>query len=285
MLKRGEVTTLLEWFRALPEEVVQANPRLCEAYSWPLILTDQIEAAESYLACAEQSLEQQGQDSSLLAQIAVARAHIARGRGDGPRVIELSARALELLPQESLSERSITAMNLGIAQWHSGRLLEAEQALEEARRAARGSGNDYVRYTALVFLSRVQQARGKLRRAASAYREIVAQGGHMPIVALAHYDLCKLHYEWNDLAAASSHARQGIELSRRSASPEFEVRGHALLARVEQAQGQAAAAQASLQAAGQLIERPDLTPVARLHYLTQQISSTWRKGIWIGRWR
>ena len=271
MLKRGEVTTLLEWFHALPEEVVQANPWLCEAYSWPLILTDQIDAAESYLECAEQGLEQQGPDSRLLAEIAIARAHIARGRGDGPRVIELSARALELLPQESLSERSITAMNLGIAQWHSGRLLEAERALTEARRTARGSGNDYVRYTALVFLSRVQQARGNLRQAASAYREIVGQGGHIPIVALAHYDLSKLHYEWNDLATAESHAQQGIALSQRSASPEFEVRGHALLAQIEQAQDQATAARTSLQAAGQLIERSRLTPVARLHYLTQQI--------------
>ncbi len=227
MLKRGEVTTLLEWLRSLPEEVVQANPWLCEAYSWPLILTDQIEAAESYLARAEQSLEQQDQDTRLLAEIAIARAHIARGRGDDTRVIELSARALELLPHESVSERSIMAMNLGIAQWHRGRLLEAEHALDEARRAASGSGNEYVRYTALVFLNQVLQARGNLHLAASGYREIVEQGGHIPVIALAHYDLCKLHYEWNDLTTASSHARQGIELSRRSTTIEFEIRGHA----------------------------------------------------------
>ncbi|MCJ7736578.1 MAG: LuxR C-terminal-related transcriptional regulator [Anaerolineae bacterium] len=271
MLKRGEVTTLLEWFRALPEEVVQADSRLCNAYSWPLILTDQIDAAESYLARAEQSLEQQSQDSGLLGQIAVARAHIARGRGDGPRVIALSARALELLPQESLSERSIAAMNLGIAQWYSGRLDEAVRALEEAQRAAIGAENDYVRLTALVFLSRVEQARGKLHRASAAFREIVAQGGQVPIVALAHYELCKLHYEWNDLAVATDHAQHGIALSRRSASPEFEVQGHALLAQVEQAQDKTEAAIAALQAAGQLIERSGLTPVTRLHYLTHQI--------------
>jgi len=271
MLKRGEVTTLLAWFQGLPEELIQANPQLCYAYSWPLILTDRIDAAESYLERADQSLVQLDQDPSLWVQIAIARVHIARGRGDMPSVVELASRALELLPPTSLSARSITAMNLGIAQWHMGCLSDAEKALAEARRAAIGSENDYVRYTALVFLTRVQQASGRLREAASSYREIVAHGGYIPVVALAHYDLCRLHYEWNDLTAADSYARQGIELSQRSASPEFEVRGHALLARIEQARGQYTAAQASLQAAGQLIERAALTPSTCLTYLTQRI--------------
>lgn len=270
MLKRGEVTTLLGWFRALPDEVVRADARLCNAYSWPLLLTDQVDAAEAYLARAEEIVrEQDGEDAPFLGVTAVARAHIARARGDGQRAIELSERALVLLPQDKLSERSITALNLGIAQWHRGQLIEAEQALKEAQCAANGSGNDYVRYAALAFLSRAQSAHGKLRRAAATCHRIVEEGGHLPIVALTHYDLCKLYYEWNDLAVAEKHAEQGIDLSRRSASPEFLARGLVALAQIRQARSEPSAALASLQEAARLLEHPGITPVARLHYLAQ----------------
>jgi LuxR family maltose regulon positive regulatory protein len=127
-------------------------------------------------------------------------------------------------------------------------------------------------------MSRVQQARGNLRRAATACAQIVAQGGQAPILALAHYDLCKLHYEWNDLVAAGEHARQGIELSRRGASPDFVVRGHATLALVQQAQGEPAAARVLLQEASRQLDRPGLTPGARLHYLAHHLAASLAQG-------
>jgi len=79
MLKRGEVVTLLGWFQALPDEVVLANPRLCYEYSWPLILSDRIDAAEPYLARAEQVALENG-ITPLLGEIAIAKTHIARAR-------------------------------------------------------------------------------------------------------------------------------------------------------------------------------------------------------------
>jgi ATP/maltotriose-dependent transcriptional regulator MalT len=127
-----------------------------------LILIEQIDTAQSYLAQVEQVAQGNG---SLLGAIAAAQAYIARVRGDHHRVIELSERALLLLPQDSWSARSAVAVNLGITEWYGGRLAKAEQALVEAQRAAQGSGNDYVRLTALVFLTRIQAARGSVRQA------------------------------------------------------------------------------------------------------------------------
>jgi LuxR family maltose regulon positive regulatory protein len=272
MLKRGEVVTLLGWFRALPDEVVDADPALCNAFSWPLILTEQLDAAESYLARAEQIVQERGGgDKSFLGETAVARAHIARARGDSRRAIELSERALALLSPEDFSARSIVALNLGIAQWHSGRLAEAERALAEAQHAASRSGNDYVRCAALVFLSRAQQARGKLRQAGAACRQIVAQGGQLPITALAHYDLGRLHYEWNDLAQAAGHLQQGLELSQRGGGVEFLFSGYTTLALVRQAQGAAAEARAALHQAEQLIEHPGISPGTHLYHLALRI--------------
>ena len=271
LLKRGEVTTLLGWFQELPDEVVFADPELCLERCWPLILTEQIDAAEPYLAQAEQvALEHK--IMPLLGGIAIAKAYIARLRGNNAQVIELSEQALSLLPQDELSGRSIVALNLGMAQWYRGRMAEAERALVEAQRAGRGSGNEYVRWTAVLFLSRIQTARGKSRQAAESYRQMIEQGGQLPIVGLAHYDLGRLSYEWNELDAAADFLGRGIEIVRRGGSLEFEVGGYSALAFIKQAQGDASAARAALQRAAQLLENPDISPSTRLYNLASQVA-------------
>ena len=273
LLKRGEVVTLLGWFQALPDEVVFANPQLCMEYSWPLILAEQIDAAEPYLAQAEQvALEHE--IVPLLGGVAVAKAYIARVRGDNAQVIELSEQALSLLPPDELSGRSIVALNLGMAQWYRGRIQEAEQALPEAQRAGRGSGNEYVRWTAALFLGRIQTAQCKSRQTVESYRQMIEQGGQLPIAGLAHYDLGRLSYEWNELAAAADHLQRGLEIVRRGGSAEFEVGGCSALAFIRQAQGDSAAAQDALQRTDQLLENPDISP---LHALVQPGCSSHRR--------
>ena len=271
MLKRGEVVTLLSWYQALPDEVVLADPGLCLETSWPLILTEQIDAADPYLAQAEQvALEHE--ITSLLGEIAIAKAHIARLRGDNAQVIELSEQALALLPRDDLSARSIVAVNLGLAQWYRGRMAEAERALLEAQRAGLGSGNEYVRWTAVLFLSRIQTARGKSHQAAESYRQMIERGGQLPIVGLAYYDLGRLSYEWNELAAAADYLQRGLEIIRRGGSVEFEVGGYSALAFIKQAQDDSAAAQAALQRADQLLENPGISPSTRLYNLASQVT-------------
>jgi LuxR family maltose regulon positive regulatory protein len=277
LLKRGEVVTLLGWFQALPDAVVFANPQLCMEYSWPLILTDQIDAAEPYLAQAERvALEHE--IVPLLGGVAVAKAYIARVRGDNDQVIELSEQALSLLPPDELSGRSIVALNLGMAQWYRGRIQEAEQALSEAQRAGRGSGNEYVRWTAVLFLSRVQTARCQSRQAVESYHQMIEQGGSLPIAGLAHYDLGRLSYEWNELAAAAEHLQRGLEIVRRGGGAEFEVGGCSALAFIRQAQGDSAAAQDALQRADQLLENPDVSPSTRLYNLAAQVTVALGRG-------
>jgi len=251
--------------------VVFANPQLCMEYSWPLILTEQIEAAAPYLAQAERVAQEHG-ITPLLGGIAVAKAYIARVRGDNDQVIELSEQALSLLPPDELSGRSIVALNLGMAQWYRGRIQEAERALSEAQRAGRGSGNDYARWTAVLFLGRIRTAQGQSRRAVESYHQMIEQGGHLPVAGLAHFDLGRLSYEWNELAAATDHLQRGLEMIRRDGSAEFEVGGCSALAFVRQAQGDSTAAQEALQRTNQLLENPDISPSTRLYNLAAQVS-------------
>ena len=266
MMQRGEITTLLGWLHALPDEEVRARPRLCHEYSWPLILAGQIAAAESYLHQAEQATQDDAahpDQAALLGGIVAAQAHIARIRGDDRRTIELSRRALTLLPPADSNTRGIVAVNLGIAHWSSGHLTEAEGALTEAAHTAQQSGNHYARLIALGFLAVVGAARGNLHQAVELCRQTIRLGEQLPPGALAHNQLSALLYEWNDLEAAADHIQRGMELGRRSGNSEVQSGGYRTLARLKQAQGDAPAALDALQKAHQLAREVDIHPLER----------------------
>jgi LuxR family maltose regulon positive regulatory protein len=261
LMKRGEMVTLLRWFQGLPEDVVRGSPSLCCDYSWPLILTGQLEAAESYLRQAEEAGRE---DSVLLATVLTAQAHIARARGDDQRTIELSQRVLPLLPQEAFSERSVVAVNLGIAHCNMGNLAEAEQALEEALRAGERSANLFVKLVALHFLGRVQAARGGLRHAADYCRQVLGgeqEGVPLLPLALAHNDLGALLYEGNHLGSGGEHLQKSLDLSRRSGDLEVQIASYRMLALLRQAQGQESAALEAIQEGHRLAHASDIPPL------------------------
>lgn len=266
MLRRGEVVTLLGWLRALPDEALRRHPKLYMSYSWALILTGQLDDAESTLIDAErvaQDVGERDRQMALMADVISAQAFIARTRGDDARTIELSQRALSLLPEESLAGRAVVAVNLGIAHWSSGHLAEAERALLEAEQAARHSRNHYARLTALGFLGAVQGAQGRLHEAEAWLRQAIQAGGGSPPTALAHDTLGALLYEWDDLEAASNHVKRGIELGARSGNVETQIGGYRILARLRQGQGDSRGALEAIEHAHNLAREKDVSSLMR----------------------
>jgi len=272
LLRRGATVTLRRWVESFPEAVVNERPNLCMVYAWSLLFSENLDAAERYLARAEQLVETLGDaKADFVGNIAVARVHMARMRGDIARTVELSEKALALLPEHAHSERSIVALNLGIMQWFSGQLDPAEAALKEAERAGRGSGNTSAWVAALAFQSRILVARGKPHAAAGLCRQILEQGGQASMVTLAHYDLARLLYEWNTLDDAAEHAQKGIALNLPRGSPEFQVGGYGILALIQQAQGNAPAAQQALDKTTLLLGEADISPPTRLYNLVMRL--------------
>src|SRR5262249_40988855 len=108
--------------------------------------------------------------------------------------------------------------------------------------------------------SEVQLAQGRLGAAKRSYQralKIATEAGQQPPPAgMAHVGLAEVLYERNELAAAHEHAMQGATLCRQLALPQPLARSRAMLARIRQAQGDAAGA---LEAVGQA-ERVTLSP-------------------------
>ena len=266
MLRRGEVTTLLGWIRALPDEVLRNCPQLCGDYGWALTLAGYLDAAAPYLDYAERAA--QG-DAELLGQIIVAQAYLARSQGDFLRAITLSKRALELVAETDILQRSLIKFTLGFALLNSGQFTQAETALLEACEAARASGNDFARLTALGLLGAIQKIQGRLHRGAEFCRQAIEESGGSPAAAQVRVILASILYEWNDLEAASDQLTQALKASQSIGNRTIQPEIYRLRAQIQQARGDFASALDLLDELNKLVQGFDspiaLAFVAALH--------------------
>jgi LuxR family maltose regulon positive regulatory protein len=275
LLKRGEGATLLSWLSKLPMEFLSSQSRLYLTYAWVLMLAGHFDTAQPVLGQMEQAI--QG-PPALIGEIAAAQAYLAQTLGDGKRLIEMSHKALALLPEDDLTKRGLVALNLGIAYWHLGRLAEAEQALEDANLAARKTGNTYGEMMARILQGRTFAVRGKLRQAAASLEAVAQEAGKVYALPLVYLDLGALHYEWNDLNTAARYLTQGLEASQRGANVEFETAAWMLLARLQLIQGDLPGATYALEQARRLEQTSTLPSraLARIHDLQVQ------QALWLG---
>lgn len=229
LLKRGELVTLIGWFQKVPAELVQTHLDFGLSYAWALLLIGRFDQAEELLEHFE---TQAKTDQTLLGQVATAQAYAARGRGQNERVVEKSQQALELLPNSELTSRSTLALNLGLVYWHEGKLREALPILNEAREMAEQAHNHYADLTAQIFLARTMASQGALRQAEEKLQTTLERGEEIPILALLHFDLSCIYYEWNDLVKAWEHLDIGMDMCTRSGNVEFQNGGHLLKAQL-----------------------------------------------------
>lgn len=287
-MKRGEITTLLNWLHALPTDLVRTQPRLSLIHAWVLVSNYSFDAAESALQDIEHTLhtatphsftsadsskgETQTDIQHLLGEMAAIGASIASLRGDTPRTIELARQALELLPTDNLLMRGETALSLGNAYLWSGELTAAQQALGQARSINQAASNIAAALFSVCSLGYLYLIQGRYRRAAEIFRKILDDatqqgGGSFPIVSMAHGGMGELLCEWYELEAAEDHLLQGIALGKQRGSVGNLVHAYMSLANVRQARGDIDGALALLYDVEQLMQQynvPSADAITRL---------------------
>src|ERR671911_659621 len=250
---------MLGWIDRVPEELARERPALCTIRALALVLSNRPDAAETSLREAERFLggnPATDQARTILGRAAVIRAAIARSSGDLERCVAMGRRALELLPETEFIGRAAARTNAALAYQVSGNVAPAnERALEEAAASFRASGAQVMLLRSIDFLARLRMLKGRLRAAAATYEESaqVASGrdGLRGTVNSAAYyvGLGDIHREWNDLDSAESYLRRAIDLFTGTLSVDAEVvtHGYLSLARLQQARGRHAEAQATLE--------------------------------------
>ena len=260
---------MLGWIDRVPEELARERPALCTIRALALVLSNRPDAAEASLRDAERYLGADpttDQARTILGRAAVIRAAIARSSGDLERCVAMGRRALELLPETESNGRAAAKTNAALAYQVSGDVAPAnERALEEVTASFHASGAQVMLLRSIDFLARLRTLQGRLRAAAATYEESaqVASGrdGLRGTVNSAAYyvGLGDIHREWNDLDSAESHLRRGIDMFTGTLSVDAEVvtHGYLSLARLQQARGRHADAQATLEEFADLARQRD----------------------------
>ena len=253
---RSEVPLVHGWLKALPEDLLRTRPMLCAFCALSTLLAPPYGAeaarlADGWLQEAEKGLTPPAGDMDRAARdmlavyVAVFRAYQARIRGDDPQVaVELSLRALELLPEGGLPVRSALVFNLGVAYWALDQDETAEETLAEARQLAEACGNYYIACLVTRFRAVIARKHGRLHQAATLCRKTIqAIGGsrqeerRFPVLGVVYVTLGEILLEWNDLEEADRALVKGLELNALTSEWHLQMFGYFALSRVKQAQG------------------------------------------------
>ena len=275
LLRRSEGATLHRWLSALPAESIRDRPRLCLAQATSAAISFRVEALEALLDDAERAFAISGDEpyepsvpravsvlANVPAGIAFLHAVLARLRGDPALAAGYNRQALGLLGEQDWLLRSFVRWNMAGAAWLGGRLGQAERGLAEVLVERRAAGEGFLAMRVCYDLSQVQRAQGHLDAALATYREaleIAGEGGSQPPhLGMAHVGLAEVLYERDEVAAALDHATRGVTLCRQLAFTPPLATGLAVVARIRQAHGDAAAALAAMGEAGQVELSPQV---------------------------
>ena len=275
LLEGAEGATVDRWIAALPAGLVSRRPRLRLAQAFWALLGGRVAEAERLLADAERAQEAgdgepgepgeppEGWASQLAnvpAAIALARANIARRRGDAERMDTFIRQAYAHLTDDDQTLRLFAGRYLAMSGWLHGRLAEAEASLGALVAEQLAAGARYLAVHPACDLGHIRQARGDLDAALRAYQEAleIATGpaGPLPSAGLAHLGMADVRYERDELDAASRHVTDGIGLCRQLVYTQPLATGLARLAWIRQAQGDGEGALAAMTEAGQVAPGP-----------------------------
>lgn len=235
---RAEFTTMRRWIEALPEDVLQARPLLCVYYGLVLLLVGG--TLEEVKACVADASE--GDNSGAFeGELAAVRAILASLEGEIEDSLDLSRRALELLPPERTALLGFIERNLGVVYMITGNLEAARAIFERSATLGEKSGD----FTSLVVgqekLGTARRMQGRLRESKALYEQAIAsatdsQGRRNPVVTKAVLGLADILREWNDLDRAEALLDEGIRLAHQW-SEFLAMACYLVLFRVRQARG------------------------------------------------
>jgi LuxR family maltose regulon positive regulatory protein len=243
-LKHSETSDLLRWITSIPQDLVEETPGLSLAHAWALMLRGMdLEKIESRL----QTIENKTQADYFLGSASAMRAFLASIDGRPKESLELSLRALQLLPEEDLFTRSLVTDNLGMVYLLLGDFQAAIDNFAQAVDLSQQTGNLMISVGGLCNMAGIWMLQGQLKRAWSANQEALQlstdqRGIRLPIAGKALLGLGEIAREWNDLPGAESYLREGLDLFR-TYGEIGSIISQITLARIKEYQGEFGAAQ------------------------------------------
>jgi LuxR family maltose regulon positive regulatory protein len=255
----GQVHTVLNWLSALPDALVRARPLLCTVHALALLLTNQLKATEARIQDAERGILPDtlaDQAQIIQGRTAVLRAILVRYSGDFAGCVAFAEQALRVLPATETVARTVAMLNAARAFLVSGDVTDANERLAIAVVAPiRASGNLFGALAAFTNLAQMQILQGRLRAAVATFHEAMQIASDPEVFRSLegspayYFGMGAVLCEWNELDAAEQHLAQGMDLvaGPLTVDAAYITQGYLALARLQQARGNPAAAQLTLE--------------------------------------
>jgi LuxR family maltose regulon positive regulatory protein len=261
MIQRTELTRLLTWLEALPEDEVQARPLLALYYCRLLYVSGQIEQVTVRLEAVEAMMaaDVTKRIPEVRAHIAALRSFLARETGDMAAAIDLSRQALADLPELDPLLRAMAAVNLAIAYYIQGEFELASQLLTETIASGQTAQLTTSTLSAIFVNTQLLHTQGALRGALQLCQEgqeLVARRGwqDFPAAGFLYVAFGNLLRERNELSKAAEYLEKGVNLGQAGGHPHILISGYVWLARLRQTQGDLSGSQEAIQAALQVVQ-------------------------------
>ncbi len=259
----GEIHTphaLQHWLEQLPQVVLEQHPVLCLSYAAALLFqsaswqpdVQTVPGMEHLLQTAEQHFHA-GHNLTKLGELFAFRALFALRLNNIQEAISDAEQALAWLPSTHRLWRGF-ALCIVAEKWlRSGHIQQARTALFESYTLCAAVKNHFFKRVALIKLAQLYFEMGEIQQARTSFRQALAEAQedeqtsmlfHWRCIALL--GLAALYYEGNDLENAQYYAQEAITLSQSRNLLHHEVSATLILARVQQARGEAVVAQQQL---------------------------------------
>jgi ATP/maltotriose-dependent transcriptional regulator MalT len=155
----------------------------------------------------------------LCGHIAAIRAYKLAVQEEADQALRQANDALNLLPEDALSVRSVVAFVLGGIHYLRRDFPNALEAMIEASRIGERAGNIHLAVQALSAAGDLLRYQGNLTEAEKIYEQALKSGtgrsGHpLPIAASVYSSMAELHLTRKDLESARPYAMTGVELAR-----------------------------------------------------------------------
>lgn len=267
--QRGEIATLLDWYRAFPPDVIVRQPRLGLYFGMAFALNGRWAEAETLLNGVERlDGDARPAETLLLAYL------IASYRHDADRLAAIARTALQKVNPEP-----ITQLVLAFVTSLSGDLQKTCDLLAQAQAGSERAGDLTLALTALFHRTRFHVLHGDLQQgyalSQQALEHVRAIGdAARPLASFAHAALGRTLIEWNDLDRAEQHLTQMVQLSERTGFLTGTLSsGTLMLAEAKQARGDTPGAIERAQAALAYAERYD--PPSEVTWLKTYQARLW----------
>jgi LuxR family maltose regulon positive regulatory protein len=209
---------VLQWLQDQPPEFLDAYPPLWLMLAWSYLATSQHSRMLPPILGAGAAIElaaDHPQHRCWQGELHALRAWSAVAQGDVATIVREADLALERLPPDNLALRTTAHCALGVASQFSGDRPAARRIHGEVMAMAQACGNRMFALVPSVALGHLQEDDNDLHLAARTYRRALQILGEQPHVVACeiHLGLARILYEWNELDAAATHARQSSQLA------------------------------------------------------------------------